>query len=381
MMKKLTYNLIPILFIAIAITGLFSSCNKEDNKPNNGNARILYVRVTNPSASDSLLTGAYQGNLIAIVGQNLENTKEIWFNDQKASLTSTYITSTSILISIPTTVPKSLNNKMKLVFGPGDTLEYPFQVIINKPAISSMTCEYVADGGTATINGDYFYEPLTVTFPGGGVAELVSVTDQILKVKVPAGSQPGQITIKTNFGLSKSNFWFRDNRNIFVGFDPLGGWSGSEFLVSNPGESDPPLINGNYSRVTKSIASWSWTPICDGQTSTNIPDEAILKPSLYNLKFELCTIKPYSTNGMWFVIGAKDADHGVYKWDPPLDTKGVWQTITIPFEEVTANYTTPMVVIPGGYYTRLVFCGNGTLDCDMAYDNFRIVPKVIKDNN
>jgi hypothetical protein len=89
-MKKI-YRSILLLSIAVAMVSVYSSCSKEDNLPNNGQPRIRYVRVTNPVSSDSLLTGAFQGNLIAIMGENLQSTIEIWFNDQKATLTPTYI--------------------------------------------------------------------------------------------------------------------------------------------------------------------------------------------------------------------------------------------------------------------------------------------------
>ena len=65
---------------------------------------------------------------------------------------------------------------------------------------------------------------LTVNFTGGVTGEIVSVTDKMIQVRVPAGAQPGPITVKTNFGETKSEFWFRDNRNIFISSDPYEGW-------------------------------------------------------------------------------------------------------------------------------------------------------------
>ena len=46
------------------------------------------------------------GSLVAIVGENLQNTRELWFNDQKANLSPTYITSKTILVNVPSTVPR-----------------------------------------------------------------------------------------------------------------------------------------------------------------------------------------------------------------------------------------------------------------------------------
>jgi hypothetical protein len=92
---KTINKILTILFLAAAVTGIYSSCDKDET----GTPRIDYVRITAPESSDSLLVAAGQGRLIAIMGDHLENTIEIWFNDQRSVLTPTYITKTSILVS------------------------------------------------------------------------------------------------------------------------------------------------------------------------------------------------------------------------------------------------------------------------------------------
>lgn len=384
-MKKI-YKSILLLTMAVAVAGIYSSCKKSDTQANTGVPRIKYVRITDPKSSDSLLVGAFQGNLIAIVGENLQNAREVWFNDQKASLTPTYITNTSILVSVPNPIPKEITNKLKIIFSNNDSLKYDFKVQVSEPTLSGMNSEYVLTGDVASIRGDYFYEPLTVTFEGGVTGELVSVEDKLIKVRIPAGAMPGQITVTTNFGVTKSDFWFKDNRNIFLSSDPFTGWWNKDYVVlaGDVKAGDPPAINGNYIRVKKPIAGWAWTEVAGGPAdamgaiSKNIPDEAILKPSDYNLKFELNTIKPYNNNVLKINVGLLQQNNDAYQWKPPYDTKGLWQTITIPFEEIVASYGAPLTVNPKGYWTRLLFHGGGDLDCDMSFDNFRIVPKIIK---
>ncbi|MBN8787519.1 MAG: hypothetical protein J0I84_10555 [Terrimonas sp.] len=374
-----------IAFTAVfLIASVFTACNKE-TLPNNGDPRIRYIRITKPESADSLIVGAYQSNLIAIVGENLQNAKEIWFNDQKAFLTPTYITNTTILVSIPSQIPVEITNKLKIIFSDGKELLHDFTVEISEPLITSMNCEYVPEGGTAVIRGDYFYAPVKVTFTGGVEGEITGIAADMLSVVVPAGAEPGPITITTNFGETKSDFWFRDNRNIFISSDPFTGWWNSSFVVSNPGSDDPPAINGNYFRVNKAISSWNWLeaaggpPSAMGPISQNIPDEAILKPEDYNLKFELNTQKPYNNNMIKLNVGlASDFNNNQYLWAPPYDTHGEWQTVVIPFEVIAESYGAPLTVSPDGYYTRVLFHGAGDLDCDMSFDNFRIVPKVLK---
>lgn len=381
-MKKIN-KIIPLLILAIAMAVAFTSC-KKDMPSNNGVPKINYIRVTLPESSDSLLIAASQGKLVAIIGENLQNTVEVWFNNQKASLTSTYITSTSILVSVPNPIPTVITNKLKLVFSNKDSLNYDFKVQISEPAISGMENEFTLTGDVATIRGDFFYEPLTVTFAGGVAGDLVSVEDKIIKVRVPAGAEPGQIAVKTNFGETKSDFWFRDNRNIFISSDPFSGWWNSSYVVTNPGAGDPPSINGNYIRVNKKIGGWQWTEVAGGpasamgQISKNIPDAAILKPADYNLKFELNTMKPYNANVLKINVGLLEQNNDAYQWKPPYDTKGRWQTVVIPFDEIVASYGKPVTVSADGYWCRLLFHGPGDLDCDMSFDNFRVVPKIIK---
>ncbi len=372
-----------MLIMAVAVIGTYTSCKKEQ-LPNGGEPRIKYVRVTNPASADSLLVGAGQGSLIAIVGENLQDAVEIWFNDQRATLNPTYITSTTILVNVPQPIPTSINNKMKIIFSNGKQLLHDFEVQISKPVVSSMVSEYVNEGDIAVIHGNYFYEPLSVHFTGGVTGTLVSVTDRIIEVRVPAGAQPGQITVKTNFGETKSDFWFRDNRNMVITSDPYEGWWNSSYVVSNPGPNDPPKINGNYIRVKKMLGAWSWNEIAGGPASAmpnhskNIPDAAIIKPEDYNLKFEINTMKPYNNSWIRINVGLQQEDNNNYLWKPPYDSKGKWNTVIIPFEDIVASYAVRPTVNPNGYWTRLLIQGPGDLDADISFDNFRVVPKVIR---
>ena len=196
-------KILLVLFLLIGVAGIFISCDKNENTDT---PSVSYVRITRPESSDSLLIGAGQGRLIAIVGTNLQDAIEVWFNDRQATLTPTYITSTSLLVTVPNPIPKNITNKMKIVFKNGFILYHNFVVQISEPYIGSMVCEFVNDGDIATIKGDFFYEPLTVTFAGAGAGTIVSVKDQEIKIRIPAGAQPGRIIVKTNFGETKSNF-------------------------------------------------------------------------------------------------------------------------------------------------------------------------------
>ena len=381
------YKSILYITAVLLMAGGYSSCTKENS---GGEPRIRYIRITDPASADSLLVGGFQSNLIAIVGEHLGDAREIWFNDQPAVLTSTYITNTSILVSIPSDVPVDITNTMRIVFAGGRVLEHDFEVQISEPLLLAMDNEYTLAGEVATIRGNYFYEPLTVTFNGGAVGELVSVEDDIIQVRVPEDAQPGPVTVETNFGRTPSDFWFRDNRNIILSSDPFTGWWNASFVVSSPGAGDPPAINGNYIRVTQEIAAWTWLEVAGGPAdamgdiSKNFPDEAIGKPENYYLKFEINTVKPYNNNMIKFNFGLPAEVNDAYQWAPPFDTGGQWQTVSIPLEDIMQSYedlgVTP-AVNPDGYWTRILIQGPGDLDCDIAFDNFRVVPKMDADKS
>ena len=375
-------KILLVLIMLTGVAGIFIACDK--NNDDSGTPSVNYVRITRPESSDSLLVGAGQGRLIAIVGENLKDAVEVWFNDRQAVLTPTYISNTSILVSVPNPIPKDITNKLKIVFKNGFILYHDFVVQISAPYVASMVSEFVNDGDVATIRGDFFYEPLTVTFAGGVTGTIVSVTAQAIQVRVPAGAQPGRITVKTNFGETKSNFWFRDSRNHFIDSDPYEGWWNSSYVISNPGPADPVKISGNYIRFTKQIGSWSWNELAGGPSSAmpvhskNIPDAAIIKPADYYLKFEVNTVKPYNANLLKINLGLLSEDNDAYKWNPPYDTKGQWQTVVIPLEEIFASYAVKPTVSASGYWCRLLMGhAPGDLDADICYDNFRVVPKVL----
>ena len=131
---KAINKILLVFLLSIAVASIFISCDKDND--DSGTPSVSYVRITRPESSDSLLVGAGQGRLIAIVGKNLQDAIEVWFNDKQARLTPTYITSTSILVSVPNPIPTTITNKMKIVFKNGFVLIHDFEVQISEPYVA-----------------------------------------------------------------------------------------------------------------------------------------------------------------------------------------------------------------------------------------------------
>ena len=394
MKSKLKYIL--LLLIPVFIVGsLFTSCEEEETI---GPSEIQYIRVTNPEKSDSLLTSAYMGSLIAIMGEGLGDVVEVWFNDQEATLTSTYITNTSILVNVPNIPPQEVNDMITLVFSDGSTYEYPFKVNVPAPRVSSIACEYVAAGDVATLIGDFFFEP-TVIFPGDVEGEVVSFTQTEIQVTVPEGATSGPIVVETLFGSGKSTFQFRDQRGLFWDFDQLtgGGWH-----PGNTQSADPDGVSGNYVTFKGTFQDWGWNDVdfeADlwGQ-SAGRPQGPLWEGGITDkaLRFEANVVLPWEGGVMYFIFtpwsNSNNAGHtddnvakGIWRpWyteqDGVFETDG-WITVTLPLSEFVYNHgldnNSLKLNYPDGCGSLSIFLWGSTpvspTEIFVCVDNLRIV--------
>jgi len=256
-MKLLRYISIVLIPCVVMSSLFFISCEDDDGtyiETPNGPPVIDYIRLSDPESSDSLIVSATLGTGIVIMGKNLSGTREIWFNDQKATaLTPNWVYNGNVFVSIPTTAPIVKTDKLYLIDANKDTLEYPFVVAIPPPALSSAKNEWPQEDEHLVINGNYFFAPVTVTFTGGVEGEVVldSLTQTKLEVIVPVGAAEGPVTVTTNFGEAESSFHIWDSRNIILDFDTklANGWR-----IGLRENSNGPLA-GNYLVVRGNIAA------------------------------------------------------------------------------------------------------------------------------
>jgi hypothetical protein len=369
-----------LLLATIVAGGAFISCSSDDE--NRGEPNINYIRVTDPVSSDSLIVKAGQGQLIAIMGENLGDVREVWLNDQQAQVELTYVTNTSILARLPQILPEEVTNTLSLVFANKDTLTHPFTLDVSKPFVDYMLSEYVKTGEIAIIRGDYFYEPVTVTFTGGVEGEVVEVEQDAIQVRVPDGAQPGPVMVESNFGITESDFHFRDSRNMILTFDgSTEGWAkGADLIV----ESDPDIenIDGSFLRFDQVIGSWQWYEVLVANTGSgittetkNIPEAAFANPAAYALKFEINTLESTAGAEIRIFMGPDVYSRGEasYIWTPNFHTEGEWETVSIPFEEFY-NENEQFSYDGDGYGLFLYFLGPNEVDANFAIDNLRVVP-------
>jgi hypothetical protein len=253
LLRHIYFVLIPAIVMS---TALITSCDENGDGMNieepNGPPVINYIRLADPDKSDSLIVSADLGTGIVLMGENLGGTREVWFNDrQSPALTPTWVTNTTVFVSVPQAAPDVVTNIMYVVDANGNTLEYPFVVSISAPAIYGAVNEWPQAGENLVIVGDYFFEPMTVTFSGNVTGEIVSVSQNKVEVAVPAGAVEGPVHIKTNFGEMESTFHLWDKRNVVLNFDNL---SANGWRIGMRESSDGP-IDGNYLVVRGNIAA------------------------------------------------------------------------------------------------------------------------------
>jgi hypothetical protein len=338
-------NILKYCFLMVLVSYLLPSCEKDtpsNTSEKDGPVVVHYIRSTDPGLSDSLLVGAFMGSLVSIVGDNFGDLKELWFNDQKAILTPNFITDKTIIVSVPSTVPVTITDEIRMVFSDGSEFKHPFKVNVPSPVINSVKSEYVEDGGIIELRGDFYFNPL-VTFTGDVNGEIVSVEKTLLKVKVPEGAQVGPVTVKTAFGKAVSKFLFRDDRNTIINFDDKGHvtWTAPTFAGENNGVrpltgkfamfSDPEFGEWKWNNPT---TLWFFAP----ERNSGAKQLAVGNPNDFVVKFEINVPVLWEDFNLLIFMSPYANDHGYdnasfARFQPwragGFKTDG-WETVTIP---------------------------------------------------
>lgn len=363
---------------ALAMMGCFmTACEDQPDKYEiaDGVPALKYVRSPLPEEADSLLVGAYLGNTVCLVGDNLRSIYELYFNDQKATLNTSYMTDHTILVDIPKNIPEEVTNKIYMVTKSGAKVDFDFNVMVPAPVVSSMSCEYAPAGSEAVLYGDYFVDdpnvPLTISMPGDITVEgeqITSITKTAIKFIVPVGAMQGNIRVKSIYGTGQSVFQYKDTRNILFDWDGKyegalaagNSWSGDD---EKKGQtiSSVPSIDGNYLVLGPSTllgGQWEtpnayvmmyWPDQHATQGCVPLYDLPQFKKMLEDYELEDLAVKfeayvpasnPWMAEGMQIQFTSLDEvsmenQNNDYVYGEGKEPRGVW----IPWEE-TGSYDT-----------------------------------------
>lgn len=263
-------HILFLLAAAVAGTSLVS-CEDEPDKYEvaGGSPEVYYIRCLSTEVAGTnddedthytngeLVTSASPQSTLCLVGRNMRSVYEMFFNDKKAILNSSYITDNTLIVDVPGSVPEIVTNKIYMITQSGDTVSYDFEVVIPAPTISSMSNEYAPAGSTVTLNGNYIVDdpgtPLTIAFQDedGNLVyvdqETISINSSYTSVSftVPEGAAEGPITITSIYGTSETVFHYKDTRGMLFDFDGatgLGNHGWHDRVIT----SDDTSITGNF---------------------------------------------------------------------------------------------------------------------------------------
>ena len=236
----------------LLIAGMFTSCEDQPDKfeLTGGLPQVSYIRMPYLAQSDSLIVEASLKSIICLVGDNLTSIKELYFNDQKAQLNTSYITSHTMIVQIPDNIPEEVSDKIYMVTAAQDTVEYGFHVIVPKPMIASMSCEYATAGSEVTLYGNYFIDdpnvPLTVTLPDGKqLTTFTKLTNSTITFRMPECDTEGSIRVASIYGESTSTFHYLDSRGLMFDFDGKTGLSNHGWHEREI-KTDETSLTGNF---------------------------------------------------------------------------------------------------------------------------------------
>jgi hypothetical protein len=366
--RPLAYGL---LLGAVALSG----CKKETEEMCGGTPGIS--SVSGPTDRSAAITSGSLADWVIIQGSNFCSVSSVSFNDVNADLKDAYITANEITLRVPRVVPKNVTNTIT-VTTPGGTAQTNYTVAVPTLSVTGMANEYVAAGQRGAIVGSNFdlYEVTPtkgkVLWNGTPLAITKTTSDSVF-FTVPANATPGA-TLKVVDGNAKEIAVpgrYKDDRNIIFGYDTNGSvWGGTDYITTGP---TPAPVNGPYVRINKSIGDWTWTEF-SAHNNIALPADIVSNLSNYVLRFEVNTLKPFSSNAVRISIDGDAEAVNTYWWTPtaPFNTRGQWRTMTIPLSSFIKN--TSALNIPL-HKCQIVFIGPGVLDADISFDNFRIVPK------
>ncbi len=422
-MKTAKYIQWLVIAAVAVISFTVTSCKDEPDKYKiaDGVPTVYYVRSPYASQRDSLMSGAYMGNTICIVGDNLRSIVELYFNDQPAVLNTSFITDNTLLCDVPKELPNNPTDKIYMKTQSGEIVSYDFQVLIPSATANSMSNEWAKVGEQVTIYGDYFLsydsEPLTITMPGGvAVTEITNIQKTSVTFVVPAGAtESGQIEVKTKYGTSKSSFYYRDYRGMILDWDgtrgmaQANGWRTGAALKVNDGTG----VDGAFIRFHGTTTADGWSLSEDDWCFNFWPNDAdpaiskmsgcselIAKYELSKLaiKFEyripsdlnwtsaalqvmLTKASTTGTNGYYW-----DATHPRSLWSPysssgSWSTDGQWRTVSFPLSTFNKTHTGDLCAteFTAEYLGGLTFYFMGgpagtASELQMDVDNIRIAP-------
>ena len=393
--KAMKTNLLTYIAAALALFAM-ASCNDIVNyddgytpledQANTGAPVITAVYAVSDTAMLTPITEADAGQMVRIVGKNLNNVKRITFNTVEADLSGVYTYSTSANVTIPQELSMEHQNKIEYTTDKG-TATFDFTVPFPQLRVDGLLCEFTNAGDSVTIIGqnfDYYsFGTASQVTIGGTALGLGSITNTSMKAEIPEGTPDNStITVTWTDGSTGTQMTatlsFRPTKNLLY-----GDFSDVQFAIDGPitmnveadGSvgGDASVLGNPHMHITGTFDAWAWNTIDLSRNMIDAGDLSNLDD--YVLRFEVLTANDYpltDASPLQFSFNWGDS----YTWTPGdgagLNTHGLWQTVTLPL----APMATAGISAPDTWQSlRIVFQPTAAYTADFRMGNFRIEHK------
>ena len=140
----------PFVLLTILLAcNLFTACNDDEG---GGVPVIHHIRLVDPEKADSTFTDVNPGTMIVVIGENLNNVRKVFINEQEVSFNSNYGTSTSLILTIPgelqlTGANPELKGELRIETSHG-IATYSMHVLSPAPYITRVATTFPVETGT-----------------------------------------------------------------------------------------------------------------------------------------------------------------------------------------------------------------------------------------
>lgn len=371
-MKKRFYFIAVMVLVMASCTNIVNYDEgyvPTDQLPNAGAPQITAVYDVADVDMTTPITKGEMGQMLHLVGKNLNNVKAVSFNTVEVDVKDVYTFAEGANVAIPNRLSLAHDNTISYTTDQG-TCTFPFTIPFPDLTVAGAECEFVTAGSTMKILGKNFdlynFGEVSHVTLNGQELQVVSASSKDLEVMIPDGTPDNSSVVlswENQVGEKLSaSVPFRPTQNLLYG-------DMSDVSMNVDGVIKASKDEG-YLHLTGSFGAWNWNTIDLSRNMIDVGDIGNLNDWL--VKFEVMTADNYPLSEaspvQWSFNWAKE-----YRWEMgTLNTHGQWRTISLPLAEMAGKG----IPAAGNWMTlRLIFQPTAEYEADFCIANIRMIRK------
>lgn len=335
-MKTTKIKYLKYLFLFVASTFIFTSCDNDDD------ALQPTVNGIYTSDTDLEINQGYPGDVVMAEGEDLQNIKTIFFDDLvETTFNPVFNSNLAIAFSVPFDAAKgSKFGTQKITFtnDDGTSFQSDFNILQPIPFVANFNPERPTIGTPVTINGKWFYNVIDVVYQGESM-EFTIVSSEQLIFTIPIDlTQGGELEIITEGGsiTKQLDIYLGFEELIVADFDggglrpnnnwiPYGDYNTLEYKNTDG-------ISGNYSELTWAGATTNDYNGCQSDAGALMMEESNPEKVMF-----LMDVNANGAIGTSVDIFIVDTDGVNWAFNYVITTGG-WQTVEGLVADFGKNY-------------------------------------------